>query len=170
MTLRLILMRHAKSAWDDPAAADHDRVLNPRGRDAATRIGRWLADEGYLPDGALVSTAARTRETWELLSARLPRAPEPQFLPALYHAAPEVMLTCLQRAQGQSVLMLGHNPGIAAFARWMLDRAPKHPRFADYPTAATLVADFDAAGWADIAPGSGEAVAFVVPRDLPEPG
>ena len=166
--LRLILVRHAKSSWDDPLAPDHARVLNARGRDAAGRVGRWLAADGHLPDAALVSTAARTRETWDLLSAHLPQAPAPVYLDALYHAGPEIMLRCLGRAEGRTVLMLGHNPGIAAFALWMLDRAPRHARFADYPTCATLVAEFDAAGWPEVAPCSGRALAFVVPRELPE--
>lgn len=167
MSLRLILMRHAKSSWDDPAAADHDRPLNTRGRDAAGRVGRWLAREGYLPDAALVSSALRTRETWELVAAELPAAPEPTILDALYHASPDVMLRCLRRAQGNAVLMLGHNPGIAAFAVWMLDSPPRHPRLVDYPTCATLVADFDAEDWSQVAPGAGRAVAFVIPRELP---
>lgn len=168
MTLRLILVRHAKSSWDDPLEPDHARPLNARGRDAAGRIGRWLAAEGYLPDAALVSTARRTRESWDLIAAALPSAPEPVLLDALYHASPEVMLRCLRGAAGATVLMLGHNPGIAAFAVWMLEKAPRHPRFADYPTGATLVADFAAARWADVAPGSGVACVFVAPRDLPE--
>jgi phosphohistidine phosphatase len=166
MTLRLILIRHAKSSWDDPLQPDHARVLNARGRDAAGRIGRWLAHKGHLPAEVLVSSAARTRETWALLAAALPAAPEPRYLDALYHAGPEVMLRALQTATAPRVLMLGHNPGIAAFALWMLDKAPRHPRFADYPTCATLVAEFDADSWAEVGPGTGRAVEFVVPRDL----
>ena len=166
MSLQLILTRHAKSSWDDPLAPDHARVLNARGRDAAGRIGRWLAAEGHLPGAALVSSAARTRETWALMAPHLPDAPEPQIVDALYHAGPEVMLRALKTASAPSVLMLGHNPGIAAFAVWMLEKAPRHPRFADYPTCATLVAAFDADTWADVGPGTGRAVDFVVPRDL----
>jgi phosphohistidine phosphatase len=167
MTLRLILTRHAKSSWDDPLAPDHARVLNERGRDAAGRIGRWLAREGYLPAEALVSSAARTQETWALIAPHLPDAPAPRVIDALYHAGPEVMLRCLQRAEAPVVLMLGHNPGIAAFAAWLVARAPQHPRFASYPTCATLVADFDAPGWPEVTPGSGHVRAFVVPRELP---
>ena len=166
MPLRLILTRHAKSAWDDPLAADHARVLNARGREAAGRIGRWLAGRGYVPDAALVSSAARTVETWALLSAELPQAPAPQVTEALYHAGPERMLQVLARAEGGTVLMLGHNPGIAAFALWLLASPPAHPRFAAYPTGATLVADFHADDWAEVVPGSGSCRDFVVPRDL----
>lgn len=165
--MRLILTRHGKSSWGDPDLPDHARPLNPRGRDAAGRIGRWLAREGHLPDAALVSSARRTRETWAELAPHLPQPPQPRVLDALYHAGPEVMLRALQAAEGRTVLMLGHNPGIAAFAVWMLDSPPRHPRLVDYPTCATLVADFDAEDWSQVAPGAGRAVAFVIPRELP---
>ena len=169
MTLRLILVGHAKSAWGDPLAADHDRALNARGRDAAVRVGRWLAAEGHLPDSAQVSTALRTRETWDLIAAQLPRAPEARFVAALYHASPEVMLRSLHKAEGATLLMLGHNPGIAGFAGWLMHGPPQHARFRDYPTCATLVAEFPVDSWAEVAPGTGAALAFVVPRELPEP-
>ena len=167
MPLRLILMRHAKSDWGDPAAPDHARPLNPRGRKAAARMGQWVAAQGAGPAEALVSSAIRTRETWALLAPHLPHPPEARILDALYHAGPDVMLRALQTAGAQTVLMLGHNPGIAAFARWLLDSAPDHPRFADYPTCATLIARFDCADWGAVGPAQGEAEAFAVPRELP---
>ena len=167
MALRLILTRHAKSDWTEPTGGDHARPLNPRGRKAAPRMGRWLAAQGVVPGEALVSTAARTRETWALMAPELPGAPAPRYLDALYHAGPDVMLRALQTAEAETVLMLGHNPGIAAFARWLLEDPPKHPRFADYPTCATLIARFDVADWGAVGPAAGTALAFAVPRDLP---
>jgi phosphohistidine phosphatase len=165
MALRLILMRHAKSGWDDPLMPDHDRPLAPRGVQAAARIRQWLAQAGHLPDEALVSTAVRTRETWAGVSAALPPCPVAE-VPALYHASPEVMLRVLRGARLPRVVVLGHNPGIAELARRLVAVAPAHGRFADYPTAATLVAEFDAPDWAALRPGTGRVVDFVVPRDL----
>lgn len=162
---RLILIRHAKSDWSEPLP-DHDRSLNRRGRHAAVAIGDWLAQHGFLPDLALCSTALRAVETWQRLSARLPGPVETRFLGALYHAAPGTMLTTLRReGRGGCVAMIGHNPGIGALAAALVANPPDHPRFADYPTAATTVIDFDA-DWPDITPGSGRCTAFVVPRDL----
>lgn len=162
MTRRLILMRHAKSDWGSPAQTDHARPLNARGRRDATALGAWLRANAYLPDSALVSAAARTRETW----ARLGLGGDVHFAEALYHAPPETLLTQLRAARGACVLMLAHNPGIAEFAAWLLAVPPRHPRFDDYPTCATLIADFDIADWADLRPGTGRAAAFVTPRDL----
>ena len=62
MTRRLILMRHAKSSWDNPFAEDHQRPLNGRGKRSAKAIGEWLRAQGYLPDQILSSSATRTRE------------------------------------------------------------------------------------------------------------
>ena len=165
MALRLILMRHAKSGWDDPLMRDHDRPLAPRGVQAAARMGEWLAENGHLPDQALVSSALRTCETWAGVSTTLPPCPVAE-VPALYHASPEAMLRVLRGAQGRVVLMLGHNPGIAELARRLVATPPAHSRFADYPTAATLVAEFDAPDWPAMRPGTGGVVDFVVPRDL----
>jgi phosphohistidine phosphatase len=76
------------------------------------------------------------------------------------------MMAALQTATGPSVLMVGHNPGIAAFATDLLAEAPDHPRFDDYPTSATLVARFDVEDWAALRCGTGKAAAFAIPADL----
>ncbi len=166
MTLTLILTRHAKSDWDDPRLSDHQRPLNKRGRAAAPVIGRWIAGHAPAPDCALISTARRTRETWDGIAAALPPVGDVRFLDALYHAGPEVMLKALQGATGACALMIGHNPGIAEFAARLLAAPPAHPDFTRYPTAATLVATFDAPNWAAVKFGTGTAAAFATPRTL----
>lgn len=161
---RLILTRHAKSAWDDPSTADHDRPLNRRGRRAALELGEWLHSRGYEPDEVLCSTALRTRETWSTLAAApLEVMPRVSFVDALYHAAPEVMLDLLRRATGDCVMMIGHNPGIAALAAQLPARLPRDPDFLRYPTAATLVVDFDVKSWAEVVPGQGSVLDFFIP-------
>jgi phosphohistidine phosphatase len=166
MSLRLILTRHAKSAWDNPFDTDHARPLNPRGRAAAPRVGRWLVTRDYLPDAALVSDAARTRETWARLSAEFPAPVPAEFLPALYHASPDTMLRILRNAQARTVMMIGHNPGIAGFAAELVAARPVHEGFARYPTCATLVVDFAAPDWSELQPGTGVVQDFIVPREL----
>jgi phosphohistidine phosphatase len=163
---RLILIRHAKSSWDDPMLADHDRPLNKRGRRAASLIGRWLVACGERPETVLTSSAARTRETWARIAPSY-AAPVPvEVVPALYHATPETMLAALRAARSGCVLMLGHNPGIAAFARNLAVAPPADPDFPRYPTAATTVIDFGPGAWADVIPGTGAVAAFTVPRRL----
>ena len=159
---RLILMRHAKSSWATPGQDDHARPLNSRGKVSARVLGDWLRHKGYLPDQTLSSDSVRTRETF----ARLKIACDTEFLGKLYHAGPEDMLRVLRKATGDTVLMLGHNPGIGWFAQTLVAVPPPHPRFFDYPTCATLVAEFDIDRWEEVGTGMGKAVDFVIPREL----
>ncbi|MFT4013359.1 MAG: histidine phosphatase family protein [Paracoccus sp. (in: a-proteobacteria)] len=159
---RLILTRHAKSSWDDPAQDDHDRPLNQRGRRSARALGDWLASRGYEPEEVLCSTAKRTRETWERVAlAPLEVRPRLRFEPALYQATAETMLGILRTAHAPTVMMLGHNPGIAQFAAMLPARVPVDPDFRRYPTAATLVVDFQTDDWANVTPGQGSVLDFV---------
>ncbi|MEM8630771.1 MAG: histidine phosphatase family protein [Pseudomonadota bacterium] len=166
MTRTLILTRHAKSSWAVPGLADHDRPLNKRGQRSAKAIGAWLEEHGAVPDEVLCSSAQRTQETWALMALQMEAEPQLNLLEALYHAASSQMLALLRRATGRTVLMLGHNPGIAEFAEAMVERPPDHPDFSRYPTCATTVLRFDVEDWKEVAPGSGHAEAFVVPREL----
>ena len=163
---RLILTRHAKSAWDDPLTPDHDRPLNERGVAAAADLGQWLASRGYVPDEVLCSDAIRTRKTWSGIAPALPSSPELILKPALYHAGTDVMLAVLRHATGNTVMMIGHNPGIAEFASRIVTTPPRNPEFARYPTGATLVAEFAIENWADVGFGMGGAGDFIVPREI----
>ena len=163
---RLILTRHAKSSWDDPTMADHDRPLNERGQAAAADLGAWMASRGYLPGQVLCSDALRTWETWSGIAKELPEGAELELKPTLYHAGPDVMLTVLRKATADSVMMLGHNPGIAEFAHRLVAKTPITSQFTRYPTGATLVVDFDIAGWGEAGFGQGITVDFIVPREI----
>lgn len=161
---RLILMRHAKSDWSH-GTSDHDRPLNPRGRGAAEALGNWLRAEGFVPDVGLCSTAARTRETCALLD--LPESSTVTHLRQLYLAEPdEIIATLRQRASGDTLLLVAHNPGIAAAAVALLQDTPDQDAFGRYPSGATTVMDFDIDSWADLTPGSGGLRAFTVPKQL----
>lgn len=160
--MRLILTRHAKSDWTLGIDTDHARPLNARGERSATAIGDWLRAQGHVPDQVLCSSATRTRQTLDLMKVDAPV----RFEDRLYHASSDVMLDSLQSAEGETVLMIGHNPGIAEFAARLLSRSPQHNRFGAYPTCATLVADFDLASWSDLRPATGKAIDFIVPREL----
>ncbi len=163
MTRTLILTRHAKSDWDDLALTDFDRRLNKRGRKSAPLVGAWLREQGWLPATVLCSSAQRTRETWSLMGLE---ANSTRFIDALYHAGPDRMIRILREAQDDPVLLLGHNPGIAEFAGRIVDEAPAHPRFFDYPTCATTVIRFDIDEWSDLRWGMGEVLGFIIPREL----
>jgi len=166
MTLSLILTRHAKSDWGTPGVADFDRPLNRRGVRSARAIGRWLSEKGYRPDEVILSGAARTVETWEGMAAALDPAPSVKAERKLYEAPAERVLDVLRRAERPVVMLIGHNPGIGEFAGRLASVAPRHARFADYPTGATTVFRFHRDSWSDVGWGEGEVTDFLVPRDL----
>ena len=166
MTLRLILTRHAKSDWSTPGAPDHDRPLNARGRRQAPLVGRWLASRRDLPARILCSDATRTRETLDLILPELGVAPDVSFDAALYHAAPETILAAIRAELVPTVMVIGHNPGLAEAAVRLCHTPPAHPRFADFPTAATAVFDFTEDAWPQIDWGRGSLRDFVTPDDL----
>lgn len=166
----LMLLRHAKSAWSNPALGDHDRPLNERGRKAAVRMGRYMAEEGLTPDLVCSSTSARTRETWRRLSAAAAFDHAPRFERSLYLGEPRDYLKILHALPDHvgRVLMLGHSPGIETLARALAgdgDRADMAALAGSYPTGALTGIVFDD-GWSGVQPGCGRLERFVRPRLL----
>ncbi|MEM9715268.1 MAG: histidine phosphatase family protein [Pseudomonadota bacterium] len=164
---RLILIRHAKSSWDFGGLSDHERPLNPRGQEACSRIAGWLQKNDYRPDEVLCSTATRCRETYDRIAAKMGLDVPISHLQNLYHASAESLLACLRSAEGETVMMLAHNPGIGDFAALIhAHPLPQTQQFALYPTAATTVMDFDIADWTEAAWDTGKGLGFVIPREL----
>ncbi len=166
MTLRLILTRHAKSDWSTPGAPDHDRPLNARGRRQAPVVGQWLASRRDTPARILCSDATRTQQTLDLILPTLGGAPDIALLPALYHADPDTILALIRAELVPTLMVIGHNPGLAECAQRLCHTAPAHPRFADFPTAATAVLDFTEDSWSQIDWGRASLRDFVTPDDL----
>ncbi|MFI9629201.1 SixA phosphatase family protein [Streptomyces sp. NPDC052042] len=116
---RLIVLRHAKSAWPD-GVPDHERPLAGRGRRDAPAAGRRLYEAGYVPDLVICSTARRARETWHLVAAELVAAePDVVFEPRVYEASASALLHVLRDVvvrggsePGRTVLLIGHQPGV----------------------------------------------------------
>lgn len=164
MTRRLILIRHAKSSWENFYADDHARVLNERGVKSAEAMGQWLASEGYIPDVIATSDAMRTLQTTKLIKRGMGTSPATHEVGALYHAAPQTMIDVARAFADQTVAIIGHNPGIAMMADMLVETPPDHPRFDDYPTCATTIMDFADDHWC--LAGQGQVAAFQIPRDL----
>ena len=161
---RLILMRHAKSDWSH-GTDDHDRPLNPRGRNAALALGDWLRKQDLLPNAVLCSTATRTCQTCAGLA--LPDSTDVAHVAALYLAEPaQILDTLRQRAMGGTVLLIAHNPGIANTAAALLKENPGRPGFDRYPSGATTVIDFEIDDWAALDWRMGKLHDFVVPKEL----
>lgn len=157
----LILMRHGKSSWSDPMLEDFERPLKKRGRASAAVVGQWLRAQGYMPDEVLCSSAERTGETF----LRMQLDVQATFTRALYHAETQTILDLMRKATGETLLVIGHNPGLADCASQIVDEPPEHLRFMDFPTGATLVASFEGT-WAALDWGDAHVLDFVIPREL----
>ena len=165
---QLLILRHAKSSWDDPGLGDHDRPLAPRGERAAKAIAGHLRRERIGPDLVLCSSARRTRETLDLIAPALGDDTAVSVEEDLYAASADDLLERLRAVDDdvQSVMLIGHNPGVEQLVLSLAgsgDDLAKVRR--KYPTGA--LATLSLAGrWNDLAPGSAELTDFVKPKQL----
>jgi phosphohistidine phosphatase len=172
MTRRLMLLRHAKSSWDNPRLEDFDRPLNPRGRRDAPRIGIAMRNAGLLPDQALCSTARRTRDTLALVGPRLGGDLPVTYLDRIYEAPADTLLEVVRNAAPETtrLLLVGHNTGIETLALRLVG-PNSNPQAVlqleeKFPTCAVAVLDFDIDRWSAVGEASGRLMTFLRPRDL----
>jgi phosphohistidine phosphatase len=168
----ILLVRHAKSSWDDLALGDFDRPLAPRGEQAAPRIARYMRGEGLAPDRVLCSAARRAQQTWALMAPAFDGDIPMDLRRDLYHGAPHRLLEVLREApdEAAAVLMIAHSPGMEGLAIGLSgpgsDRDAAERLYAKFPTAALAVITFDGERWGEIGENGGALTRFVCPRDL----
>ncbi len=161
----LIVVRHAKSDWSD-GLPDHERPLAPRGLRDAPRLGRWLVDEGRIPELVVCSTARRTRETWLRVSAELPALPPVEYDDDLYGADVPELLNAARRTPPEvtTLALVGHEPGVSDVTLHLAghgeDTLQVQTKFPTGAAAVLATADpWDALRTARL-------VAFFLPRDV----
>ena len=165
---RLVVLRHAKSAWPT-GVDDHDRPLGPRGLRDAPAAGRALAEADCLPDLALCSTAERARHTLELAAAEWGAPPPVRHDPRLYGADVPELLAVVREVPPEigTLLLVGHNPGleelVLELAGDALDDALDTVR-TKFPTSAVAVLAWRGDSWHDLAPGTALLTGVIVPR------
>lgn len=165
----LILLRHAKSSWDDHGARDFDRRLNPKGERAARTMGAHMRSTGLSWDHAIASPAARVVETLEQASLGYGRTIEPEWDRRAYLASAVTLLELVHEApaSADTLLLSGHNPGLEDLVLLLV---PDGGDLRDavetkFPTAALAVMTCDG-DWADMAPGKCVLASYTRPRDL----
>jgi len=166
---RLHLLRHAKSSWKEDVE-DRERRLSRRGREAASRVGRHLPATIGALDLVLCSSAARTRETMDLVLADYRVRPRSIIEDEFYAASPERLIERLRRLDEDdlNVLLIGHNPGIHELAVTLADANSRGVRAlvsGKFPTAAR--ASFNIPDrWSALAGSHYELVAYVTVESL----
>jgi phosphohistidine phosphatase len=165
---RLYLLRHAKSSWDDPTLADHDRPLAPRGRRAAKVIAKHLGRKGISPELVLCSPSKRTRQTLKRLAPGLRKNADVRIEPELYASSAADLLEVLHGVpdEVESVMLIGHNPGIQDLALSLAGAGSEIPRLRSrFPTAGLATLELKGT-WRELAPDRAELVSFVKPKEL----
>ncbi len=155
----LLLMRHAKSSWDDEQLPDHERPLNDRGRLDAPVMGKRLA-KSTIPDRIVCSTARRARETASLVIDGLSYAGPFDVLEGIYHATPAELISVITNvAESETLLVVGHNPGMSE----LMERLTGSHE--SMPTAAIAFIELPIEEWSEVANAKGQLRDFWKPKD-----
>jgi phosphohistidine phosphatase len=168
MGKRLYLLRHAKSSWENPALADHDRPLSTRGHRASSVMAEHLRSQRIAPALVLCSSAARTRETLERIRPSLGEGVEVRIEDGIYGATANDLLDLLHGVApgAESVMVIGHNPALQELALTLAARGPELERLSEkFPTAALATLTFGG-GWEELSGGAAQLMSFVTPREL----
>ncbi len=178
MPKTLWLLRHAKTVADPPqGGTDFDRVLAPRGRRDATALAERFGPKGTLPglsrvprpSLALVSPAARTEATADLVLAHMKKPPAVQLVHDLYGAEPEDVLDLLRALPQEmtSVMVVGHNPTAHALAMGLIAKSDKKGHDLavrrSFPTCALGVYRFEGDHWSDVGAHTAKLAGLLVP-------
>jgi phosphohistidine phosphatase len=162
--ITLLIMRHAKSSWEDNGLHDHDRPLNKRGKLNAPRMGRLLRELDLVPDLILTSSARRARDTAAAVADQSGYEGEVQVVNDLYAAPAEAYLEVLAASDEhhERILVIGHNPGLEELLE-MLTGEHEH-----LPTAAIARVDLDIPRWQSLTDETrGKLVMVWRPKELP---
>jgi len=147
MRRTVLLIRHAKSSWDDPRMKDIDRPLNPRGREEARLMAEKLKEKGIVADRFICSPAVRTRETAEIFLQILELPPSAlEIMDDLYEPGisdfEKAILSA--RSSDATIAIIAHNPGITYYAGMVAN-----VKIDNMPTCSIFAFGGDASDWAE---------------------
>jgi phosphohistidine phosphatase len=144
---RVILVRHAKSSWDDASLPDFERPLNERGKHDAPIMAKRLLDKKVEIDAFITSTARRARKTAVLFAKEYGQHKDDLIMvDALYHAGSEEFYNAIEQApaRARTIAIFSHNPGITEFANSLTNT-----RVDDMPTCAVFAVRCPIKEWSE---------------------
>ena len=142
----LLVLRHAKSSWNNPALDDHERPLNWRGQRDGPRMGELVREYGLIPDIVIASDAVRAQLTAETVADAARYAGEILLDRRLYMAGPADIVSLLRtvRENAETVMIVGHNPGLEELIEQLTGQRQ------DLPTAALAQIVLPIDQWRDL--------------------
>jgi phosphohistidine phosphatase len=158
----LMLLRHAKSDWDDASLPDFDRPLAARGKRDAPRVGKALRKRGSLPDLIISSPAVRAKATVEAVIKTAKLDGKLQFDEAIYGASSAELMKVIRRLQDDisCSLLVGHNPGFEDLLERLTGSRDR------MPTAALACIEFQIDRWEDLEDGKGRLAWLMTPKHV----
>jgi phosphohistidine phosphatase len=158
----LYLLRHAKSSWDDSSLDDFDRPLNERGKKAAPIMGRVMREKNLKPDLILCSPSKRTKQTAKHVINASKLKSEITYDERIYEASTADLIELLkaQDAKLESILLIGHNPGIESLLTNLTGANET------FPTAALAKIVLEIEKWKGIKDGAGSMDWILRPKEL----
>jgi phosphohistidine phosphatase len=166
---QLILIRHAKSSWDDIGLDDHERPLNDRGERNAPVMGQRLMKLGVNPDKVFTSSAVRAERTAQIICEEIEFPKEHITLKSvLYHADVSTWSEFISGLDDswRAVMIFGHNPGLTELATSMWQLSVRN-----VPTCGVLLLGFEGNSWKRVSFGKPVTACFDYPKNksgLPE--
>jgi phosphohistidine phosphatase len=158
----LILLRHAKSSWDDAGLKDFDRPLNKRGLEAAPLVGNAMRKRKLQPDLIISSPAVRAKETTQLVRDAAGLTPKVNYDERIYEASPQRLLEIVSGIDDSVgiAMMVGHNPGFEELLAVLTGETKR------MPTAALALIDLNIDKWGEVSSETGTLKELIKPKDL----
>ena len=169
----LILMRHAKSSWDNSYKDDFDRPLNSRGRENAQMVAKHIHSWGFKPELTLCSSALRCKQTLELIIPYFPKKMHIRYLDELYLAPETAILEIIKsiKLSIDQMLVIGHNPGLSDLSRSLIYSSKKQSDYFEtpqFPTSAASIFEMSIKNWLDFKSSESKIIDFITPKNLME--
>ena len=158
----LLLLRHAKSSWDDKSLRDFARPLNKRGLKAAPMVGEIIRKRKLRPELVLSSPAERAKETTRLVCDAAGLIAVVSYEDGIYEASARRLLEIVSRIEDEVriAMMVGHNPGFEEFLEALIGEPQR------LPTGALALIELGVEKWCEVGPGTGRLAWLTKPKEL----
>ena len=163
----LVLVRHAKSSWNELNISDIDRQLNDRGNRDAIHMAKYLKESGVIPQSIVSSPAKRAHKTAQIFAEYLlAMGSEVKVVDDIYEADVEQLMQVMHSVDDDIdiCMLVGHNPGVTEFANALIS---DHLHYIDsVPTTGVVILAFNVMNWKSVELNTGSFVSFITPAGL----